>query len=68
MQFLEYGINHDKTILFLHGGGLAPWNYKEEAMLLKEKYHILLPILDGHNGSDWFYNNRRCCTTYHRIH
>ena len=52
MQFLEYGINHDKTILFLHGGGLAPWNYKEEAMLLKEKYHILLPILDGHNGSD----------------
>ena len=20
MQFLEYGINHDKTILFLHSG------------------------------------------------
>ena len=49
MNFIESGAQHDKVILLLHGGGLAPWNYVEEAALLQEKYHILLPVLNGHN-------------------
>ena len=36
----------------MHGGGLAPWNFCEEAKQLKEKYHVIIPVLDGHSGSD----------------
>ena len=38
--------------MLLHGGGLSWWNYKDEAELLKNRYHVVLPILDGHAGSD----------------
>lgn len=38
--------------MLLHGGGLSWWNYREIAALLQDKYHIILPILDGHAGSD----------------
>ena len=38
--------------MLLHGGGLNWWNYREEAELLQSDYHVLLPILDGHAGSD----------------
>mgnify|MGYP002546705135 FL=1 len=51
MNFIESGAQHDKVILLLHGVGLAPWNYVKEAVLLQEKYHILLPVLNGHNSS-----------------
>jgi pimeloyl-ACP methyl ester carboxylesterase len=52
MQFFESGQNHTNTILLLHGGGLSWWNYREAAALLGEAYHVILPILDGHAGSD----------------
>lgn len=51
MQFEEYGEGQN-TILLLHGGGLAPWNYLEEAKQLQDRYHIVIPVLDGHSGSD----------------
>ena len=38
--------------MLLHGGGLNWWNFREEAELLQSDYHMLLPILDGHAGSD----------------
>ena len=52
MIFQEYGTNQKEAILLLHGGGLSWWNYREAAELLQEKYHVILPILDGHAGSD----------------
>ena len=52
MQFHEYGAEHEDTILLLHGGGLSWWNYREAAELLQGEYHLILPILDGHAGSD----------------
>ncbi len=52
MQFREYGSGQKDTLLFLHGGGLSWWNYRETAELLKDDFHIVLPILDGHAGSD----------------
>ncbi len=52
MKYQEYGSDKKDTILLLHGGGLSWWNYREVAELLKEEYHIILPILDGHAGSD----------------
>ncbi len=52
MKYQEYGSDQNDTILLLHGGGLSWWNYREVAEILHEEYHIVLPILDGHAGSD----------------
>ena len=52
MKYKEYGSEQNDTILLLHGGGLSWWNYREVAEILHEEYHIVLPILDGHAGSD----------------
>ncbi len=52
MKCIEYGQDHAKTIMLLHGGGLSWWNYRETAGLLQDEYHVILPILDGHAGSD----------------
>ena len=52
MQLVEYGADRGETILLLHGGGLSWWNYREAAELLQNDYHVVLPILDGHGGSD----------------
>ena len=52
MKTVEFGVEHKDTMILLHGGGLSWWNYRESAMLLQNEYHIVLPILDGHAGSD----------------
>ena len=52
MQFHEYGADQKETILLLHGGGLSWWNYREAAEKLQGEYRVILPILDGHAGSD----------------
>ena len=52
MQYVEYGAHNSQTIILLHGGGLSWWNYREVALLLADKYHVVLPILDGHADSD----------------
>ena len=52
MQFREFGSEQKETVLFLHGGGLSWWNYRETAEMLKNEYHIILPVLDGHADSD----------------
>ena len=52
MQFHEYGADQKETILLLHGGGLSWWNYREAAEKLQKEYRVILPILDGHAGSD----------------
>lgn len=52
MHFVQYGNPGAKTIIFLHGGGLSTWNFRDEAEILQGRFHILIPILDGHHGSD----------------
>ena len=52
MRFQEVGPKEKEAVLLLHGGGLSWWNYREAAELLQEEYHVILPILDGHAGSD----------------
>ena len=52
MQYREFGREKAETIVLLHGGGLAWWNYRDEAELLQSEYHVILPILDGHADSD----------------
>ena len=52
MQYVEYGAHNLQTVILLHGGGLSWWNYREVTQLLADKYHVVLPILDGHADSD----------------
>lgn len=52
MKYFEYGVTQSNTILLLHGGGMAPWNYAEEVMKLQNRYHVIVPVIDGHSGSD----------------
>lgn len=52
MKTVEFGKSNKDVIMLLHGGGLSWWNYREAAALLKNRFHIVIPILDGHRGSD----------------
>lgn len=52
MNAVEYGKRNGEVLILLHGGGLSWWNYREAAEKLAERYHVVLPILDGHAGSD----------------
>ena len=52
MRYVEYGNQNPETVILLHGGGLSWWNYRDVAQLLSERFHVVLPILDGHAGSD----------------
>lgn len=52
MKLREFGSDSKETILLLHGGGLSWWNYQAEAEILQADYYVVLPILDGHAGSD----------------
>ena len=49
---IEFGQQNPDVIMLLHGGGLSWWNCREAAKLLEKDYRVILPILDGHAGSD----------------
>ena len=49
---IEFGQQNRDVIMLLHGGGLSWWNYREVAKRLAERYHVVLPVLDGHADSD----------------
>ena len=51
MKTVEYGKGNEDVIILLHGGGLSWWNYKEVAERLDNRFHIVMPILNGHSGS-----------------
>lgn len=52
MIYKEFGEHNPDTMIFLHGGGLSWWNYKDEIELLKKDFHLIIPVLDGHADSD----------------
>lgn len=52
MKYKNFGMENNQIIMLLHGGGLSWWNYQEVAKLLSNDYQVILPILDGHSGSD----------------
>ncbi len=52
MKIIEYGKQNNAVIMLLHGGGLSWWNFRAEAEKLSNQYHVVLPVLDGHAGSD----------------
>lgn len=52
MKYIEYGKENKDVVILLHGGGLSWWNYREVAEQLQMRYHVVLPVLDGHADSD----------------
>ena len=52
MKVVEVGQENQDVIVLLHGGGLSWWQYQAQMDLLCENYHVVLPILDEHAGSD----------------
>lgn len=52
MKFFEYGKQNAEKAVLLHGGGLSWWSCREAAELLQSRFHVIIPILDGHSGSD----------------
>ena len=52
MRYREFGPNGGKAVVLLHGGGLSWWNHRAAAEALAGDCHEVLPILDGHGGSD----------------
>ena len=56
MKFVEFGNKELPTIILLHGGGLSYWSLSNVVELLKEDYHVVTPIIDGHgeNGDETF--------------
>lgn len=52
MVIKEFGTQNKDTVILLHGGGLSWWNYRDEIALLKNRFRVIVPILDGHSESD----------------
>lgn len=48
MKFHELGDKNRPHIMLIHGGGNSWWNYLRQARALAERYHVILPTLDGH--------------------
>lgn len=48
MKFHEFGNKNNPHIMLIHGGGNAWWNYLRQARVLSDRYHVILPTLDGH--------------------
>lgn len=59
IEFREFGNKDLPEVLLLHGGGLSWWNYREQAELLAPRFHVILPILDGHAGSSRAFSSIR---------
>lgn len=51
MRYKEFGDRTKPPVIFLHGGGLSWWSFTDIIHLLKTKYFIVTPIIDGH-GED----------------
>ncbi|MGN1249093.1 MAG: alpha/beta fold hydrolase, partial [Candidatus Spyradocola sp.] len=52
MKVVEFGRKDAPVAVLLHGGGLSWWNYREAARFLQESMRVVLPVLDGHAGSE----------------
>lgn len=48
MNFHEFGSSENPHVMLIHGGGNAWWNYLRQARALSDRYHVILPTLDGH--------------------
>ena len=52
MKIVEYGTQNREVLLLLHGGGLSWWNFRCQSEQLSARFHVVLPVLDGHAESE----------------
>jgi pimeloyl-ACP methyl ester carboxylesterase len=50
---LEWGAQHEHTVVLLHGFLDLGWSWEEVAARLADRYRVLAPDLRGHGDSDW---------------
>jgi pimeloyl-ACP methyl ester carboxylesterase len=48
VKFHTFGDSNQPAILLIHGAGWSWWLYRRQAEKLQEKYHVIMPVLDGH--------------------
>lgn len=51
MRIIECGKQNKDVIILLHGSGLSWWSYRQAAIKLHDRFHVVMPVLDGHAGS-----------------
>jgi pimeloyl-ACP methyl ester carboxylesterase len=52
-RVLEWGADHDDTIVLVHGFLDLGWGWEEVAARLADRYRVIAPDLRGHGDSDW---------------
>ena len=52
MRIIECGKQNKDVIILLHGSGLSWWVYRDIAIKLHDQFHVVMPVLDGHAGSN----------------
>lgn len=55
MRVLEYGKEHEKTLLFLPCTAEPEWVFADSVGLLSQDYHVMQIVYDGHGetGEDF---------------
>lgn len=56
MRVIECGRSNNEVIVLLHGTGLSWWQYRRAARSLSSRFHVVMPVLDGHAGSSRNFN------------
>lgn len=51
MYYKEYGAEHSKMIVFIHGGGVSGWMWDQQVAYFSQRYHCLIPDLPEHGKS-----------------
>ena len=51
MRVLEYGAEHEKTLLFLPCTAEPEWAFADSVVLLAQDYHVMQVVYDGHGGT-----------------
>lgn len=52
MRFKEFGLRKNKTIVLIHGVGISWKMWTEQINSFSNYYHIIVPILDGHDDEN----------------
>jgi pimeloyl-ACP methyl ester carboxylesterase len=56
LKFYEYGVENEKTIVFLHALGVGSFMWNKQIAYFKDRFHIIIPDFPGHginNNLEW---------------
>ena len=53
MHYLDWGNAHLPHVVLLHGGSLQAHTFDLAALLLRDRYHVVVPSQRGHGDTDW---------------